>query len=210
MGWRVGVLTEPFAVGAHAVRRLGPRVKGGRVVVLGGGSIGLATAACAVHAGVGKLVVVDKSEANLSLAVEMGAVPVLAGPKMGEEVRRGLGGPAEGIVITSDYKGVFDHALALAGAGGRVVVVALFGDQPVLDTSLVVLGEREVVGSVLYTKADFEVALEVLGAKQSVFDKMITHVYPLEATSRAFEVLEGREGNPIKVIIECDSSFGLS
>jgi L-iditol 2-dehydrogenase len=200
--WDVGVLTEPFAVAAHAVQQLEISCLR-RVVVLGGGSVGIATAACALHVGADTAAVVDICERNLAVAKDVGANPVYGGTGVIARVQEALGGVADAVFVTSDYPGVLSDAVHLCDAGASIVLVALFGEEPTLDASALVLGEVSLIGSVLYTRRDFDLALDVLSATRESVRKMVTHRFPLELASRAFEVLRTREGDPIKVILEC-------
>jgi 2-desacetyl-2-hydroxyethyl bacteriochlorophyllide A dehydrogenase len=70
--YELGALVEPMAVGLHATR-LASLSPASKVLVLGAGTIGLATAHWARRVGVNRLVVLARSEWRSRLAITMGA-----------------------------------------------------------------------------------------------------------------------------------------
>jgi L-iditol 2-dehydrogenase len=82
----LGVLAEPLAVGVHAVQRQARIEPGSRVLVLGGGTIGILTALAARAAGAGDIVATDLFDFNLALTRELcGAATIHAGEAGWEE-----------------------------------------------------------------------------------------------------------------------------
>src|SRR5688572_22256743 len=71
----LAALTEPMAVGRHAVERAG--ITGGGAVVLGCGPVGLAVIADLARRGIRPIVAADFSPARRDLAVRMGADEVV-------------------------------------------------------------------------------------------------------------------------------------
>ena len=73
---RAAALTEPFAVGIHAVRRT--RVQAGDAcLIMGGGPVGVFTLLAAQRAGAGPIVVSDFAEGRRQLCERLGAAAVV-------------------------------------------------------------------------------------------------------------------------------------
>lgn len=103
-----GALIEPLSVGVHACKRGGVTV-GSKVLILGAGSIGLATLATANAMGASKVVITDLTQYRLNVAKDMGAFKVIkvnrrdSDEQAIENVRNGL--DKELLDVTIDCSG---------------------------------------------------------------------------------------------------------
>lgn len=199
---RRGVLAEPLAVGIHALRRggMGP---GSRVLVLGGGTIGLLTAIAAWLTGATDVALTDLYDYKVDLARSVGVEAAYNARQadLVEVIRREHPDGFDLICLASGAAITVEQALALIQRGGRIVVTAMF-TAPVLTNLLAVtLGEVELVGTQIYTDADFRQALHWLERRPRLFDPLISRVYPLEAASDALRLLSERPGEVIKVLL---------
>lgn len=202
IGLRRGVLAEPFAVGVHAARRglVGP---GTQALVLGGGTIGLFTAAAAHLAGAESVVLTDLSPHNLSLATVLGADEVYDANDEGL-VARVRGDYLDGfdvVFLASAARVTVRQALALVRRGGRIVIIALFAGEAPLALSDLVVNELDLVGTQIYTDEDFRAALGRLAESPSTYDGLITHELPLEQAQQALELMLRRDEPVIKVLL---------
>jgi L-iditol 2-dehydrogenase len=117
---RAGAFCEPLACTLHGVD-LGAPVAGERVLVIGGGVIGLLAVQLAVLAGA-ETMLLTRHPAKRKLALELGAAAVAA---TGEEVSRLW---PEGADLTLECAGVAEtvaEAPGLTRSGGRVVVLGV-------------------------------------------------------------------------------------
>ncbi|HYH01670.1 MAG TPA: alcohol dehydrogenase catalytic domain-containing protein, partial [Bacillota bacterium] len=71
-----GALIEPLAVATHAVRRAGIKL-GEKVLIIGGGAIGILIAALCRINGASEVAVVDFSDARLKMALKLGATTII-------------------------------------------------------------------------------------------------------------------------------------
>jgi threonine dehydrogenase-like Zn-dependent dehydrogenase len=203
----VAALSEPMAVCVHAVR-LAPVRVGDRVLVLGAGSIGLLSIVAARAAGAAEVWITARyphqAEAARLLgatrvfgsgADDVSALAVAAAEEPPDVVLETVGGTAETL-----NTGV--HAVR---PGGTVVVLGLFMQRTALDALILMAKEVRVVGSMVYNrrdgKADFEIALDLLAARQHALHPLVTHDFDLEATQRAFDTAADKKTGAIKVII---------
>jgi L-iditol 2-dehydrogenase len=192
-------------VGAHAVRRAGIK-PGDAVLVLGGGTIGLCTLACAIAAGATTTIISDAFDFNLEVARKLGATATVNVRqqdvnKVVAEVTGGKG--VDAALVAIGLPVVVNQAVAAVHKRGRVVLIALF-EEPITikDTFAVVGGERELVGSQTYTGEDFQKALDLIASGQVDVKPMITHQLPIDQIQSAFEMVDKRLEDCIKVVLQ--------
>lgn len=168
----VAALAEPFAVAAHAICRAGDPA-GRRCLVLGAGTIGLATALLLREAG-NEVFVADADSHRLAAAAEHGFGELGAASQSPDLVFECAGGQtAPGA------------ALQLVAPGGLVVLTGLPGDLSQVDARDLVLRELRVTGSVGHVvDPDLTSAISYLTAHPSQARRLITAVVPLAETVR--------------------------
>jgi (R,R)-butanediol dehydrogenase / meso-butanediol dehydrogenase / diacetyl reductase len=194
-------LVEPLAVGVHAAR-VAAIEPGERVVVIGAGPIGFACASSALQAGAGSVLAIDPQSHNLVLARRAGAAAV-ATPGEAETLARDLfAGEGADVVFIGIGKSVaVEQGLRLLRkGGGRVVVVALF-DEPITlsDPFQLVGAEAAILGSQMYTAADFKTAVDLTARGRVDLRPLVSHEVPLGKVGDAFRLLIDRTGSPVKV-----------
>ncbi len=200
----LGVLAEPLAVGIHSVFQRGRVGAGSRVLILGAGTIGILTACAAKMAGAKDIVVTDFFEFNL------GIVRDLCGA-------RGYGAKMEGLeeIILRDYPQKFDvsflctdapktvtQAFLLTRRGGRIIVTGIFHAPVPTALTAVCLNEFEIIGSVVYDHQDFRRAVEWIGTGALAFEKLITHVLPIEKAEQALNLLDQHTEDVAKILLQ--------
>jgi L-idonate 5-dehydrogenase len=181
-------LAEPTGIAWHAVSRadaVGAHLTGARVIVVGGGPIGLLVAAVARYRGAGSVTVTDVRARPLQVATEIGADQVLIATELaGEE-------PSQEADIAFESSGTpagLATALRSVRRGGAVVAV---GQLPQADTAepvwRIVTSELTVTGS-LRLDVELPDALDFLADSNGTVEPVISHVYPLAQAVEAFEV----------------------
>ncbi len=154
-------LAEPLAVGLHAVALAAGR-SGRPAAVLGAGGIGLCALLAFRLRGVSPVYVTDLVPERLALAKALGGIPVSA--READPVDRILAhtGPLTGVVDAVGSAATLRQALALAAAGGRVVVVGM--GSPTVDLPLydLITRERVLVGSYAYTAREYAHAVTLI------------------------------------------------
>ena len=115
VGLKEAALTEPLAVGAHAVRIAGS-LYGARVLVVGAGPIGLAVTAFARFAGARAVAVSEIDPTRRERAVHVGATALLdpSAEEIGPGFARAAGGPPD---VIFECVGAPGLAARLHGAG---------------------------------------------------------------------------------------------
>ena len=190
---RLAALTEPLAVGLHAVRTAGSLL-GARVLVLGAGPIGLAVILFARAAGARQVVVVEPGEQRRGLAVALGATGVASAED--------LTGPAPEIVFECvGVPGVLAQAMRLAPLHGRIVVVGVCRTEDHVQPRVAIRKELLIQFVLGYTREEFAIVLDMLASDQIDAAPLITGIIGLDAVPATFEALR-RPGAHAKVLID--------
>lgn len=207
LDFEIGALTEPLAVAVHAMRLANVRL-GDRVVVLGAGTIGLLSVAAARGAGAAEVWITARHPQQRSAAEALGATRVF----MGEDAAGVLADvarqqPVDAIIETvGGTADTINQALTLVRPGGWVAVLGVFTGRPALNALLLLVKEIRLVGSLTYgrpgPRADFDVALQLLAEQPERFRRLITHRFPLDQITRAFETAADKRSGAIKVAIQ--------
>ncbi|MCL8025482.1 zinc-dependent alcohol dehydrogenase [Nocardioides bruguierae] len=197
---RHAALVEPVAVAVHDVRR-GEVAPGDRVVVLGGGPIGLLVAVVARHAG-GEVLLLEPDAGRRAVVEGLGlrtADPV--GQDADLLVQEWTGGAGADVVFeVSGAAPAVLQATALAKVRGTLVVVAIHPQPVPVDLKQVFWRELRLLGARVYERADFEEAGRLLADGVVPTDVMITDVLPLERVADAFTTLEA--GGAMKLLVD--------
>ncbi len=203
LSYEEGALIEPLAVAVHVVRRGGVKI-GDEVAILGAGPIGLLIAQVSKCAGASRVFITDILDYRLELAEKLG-VDITINAMKEDPVKR--------ILEETNGKGV-DIAIEAAGAPstpaqalkmtkplGRVVIVGFFETSEIKVNLLdIVAKELHIVGSRLY-RNDFDTAINLLSKGKINVTSLISHKLPLEEIKRAFEMLDKKVNNPVKVLL---------
>ncbi len=189
LGHDLGALVEPLAIGLHTVRR--GRLGGSeRVLVIGGGPIGLAVVAWLVAEGVHAVVVSDPVAARRILAIGFGASAAID-PVSGDvarQFRSACGHKPD--VIFDCAGGRLGDAVGLVSRDGRIVVAGYHHHPVPVDTQIALVKELEIVFTSWYTTAEFTHTIDAVARDRLPFESMITHRVTLEALPAAYEALK--------------------
>jgi threonine dehydrogenase-like Zn-dependent dehydrogenase len=198
-----GNLVEPLAVCVRGTR-LAEVSLGTRVLVLGGGSIGLLCIVTARAAGAREVHVTARHESQRERARALGADSV---HESADQAGRALGeGGVDVVIETVGGKArTLGEAVRLVRPGGTVSMLGVFqGDVPIpaLDFSL---KEVRLVGSNCYGRfgagTDFAAAAGLLRARLADVRSVVTHRFALEQVNEAFAAAADKATGSIKVTI---------
>jgi L-iditol 2-dehydrogenase len=199
-------LSEPLAVGAHAARRVAevrPNLKQEKILVLGGGAIGLACFFALKHIeGCSQVEVFDLAPARVEKARELGASALTdVTAEVGEtDSYSGLysGRGYDAIFETSGSPAAFRQAVDLLRPLGTVMAL---GFIPSVEFNLktITLKAARIMGSMGGT-GEFETVLNFTFNCPELARQLITHRLPFEDYARAFAVAEDRQ-RAMKVLV---------
>jgi 2-desacetyl-2-hydroxyethyl bacteriochlorophyllide A dehydrogenase len=207
---QLAALAEPMAVVVHALAR-GKLSAGQRVLVLGAGSVGLLTLAAARRLGAAEVWITARHPHQVEIARALGATRVLREAETEPLALDALGREAPVDLVVETVGGHADTLRAAAAAvrpGGTIAVVGLFLGAVSIDPIGLLMKEVTMAWSYCYGvpaagagRSDFVEAIEVIAAERDALAALVTHRFPLEQISRAFDVACDRRGGAIKVSI---------
>jgi len=202
LSYDLGVLVEPLAVGAHAVR-LAAMKPNSTCAILGAGTIGLLAAVAAQEAGAGQVFCTDVNTFRLGIAKEMGLYPIKADEESVEDIIRSIvpNGP-DVILLAVTSAAVLDQAVKLVRRGGKVIVIALFSKPIMIDINTIQGCELDIKGSHIYTKEDFDTAMQILVDRKIDLQRTITHHVKFDGLVEAFEMLADPQNTAIKIVVQ--------
>ncbi len=180
-------LVEPLAVAVHGLH-VAPVEAGQRVLVIGGGSIGLCAVAALRHHGTAP----DLAARHPHQAE--------AGERLGATTS--LGADYDLVIDAAGSQAAVDQAFGAVRPGGTVVAMATYW-SPVQVGLAMSTKEARFVPSTMYGHhhgiREFETAAEVLAAIPDLADALVTHRFDLDDVPEAFRVAGDRAAGAIKV-----------
>lgn len=199
-----GAMIEPLAVAVHALGRIGS-VAGKKIAVYGAGPIGNLIAQAAHGLGAAKVAITDTSDFRLALARDCG-IDCAVNPKT-EDVSAALVrcfGPdkADAALECVGIQPTMDQAIANARKGSDIVVVGVFGDRPFVDLGLVQDRELRLIGTLMYTKTDYETAIDLINTKKVQLSPLMSAHYPFARYGEAYKFIEENRDKSMKVFID--------
>jgi len=203
LSYEEAALAEPLAVGVHAMRK-GKIQPGDNVVIVGAGTIGLATLQAARASGAKKIIVVEVAKARKEYAKKFGATLVLDPtevdvPAKVLEVTDGVGadlgfecvGKQETVLLVLDS----------VRRGGRMVVVGIFEKPVEINLNFCVFFEKEIIGSLGYND-EFSTVLSYLKDGRLQAEPMITKKIKIDdLLDQGFKELIENSDKNIKIIV---------
>jgi threonine dehydrogenase-like Zn-dependent dehydrogenase len=161
-------------------------------VVMGAGPIGLLTGLVARERGIERVLITDVVAGRLELARAMG-LEALSADALGGMVAELTGG--EGIELLFECAGTAATARAMTSVmrpRGTIVNVSVFKKPAEVDLQAINFKELTLVGTRVYTRRDFEAAVQ-LAARLPVRN-LITNTFPLKQVSTAYARFAAGEG----------------
>lgn len=204
LSFDAAALIEPLSVGVHAVRRV-PNFVGRRVLVLGAGPIGNLVAQSAQAMGAAQVAITDVNAHRLAIAESCGISRCL---NTAEDTFEALTKTAFG---DAGYDVVFDCAgvqAALTPAvsglckGGTLVVVAVYAQSPQLDLSLVQDRELNIIGAMMYRRADYVTAIEQITQGKVKVSPLISKHFGLQEYAEAYDYAITQKDHVMKILID--------
>jgi len=195
-------LVEPTAVAVHDVRRAEIQA-GEKVVVVGGGPIGLLIA-CVARAAGAEVVVLEVDSHRRKAGAELGLR--LLDPTAGDVADAiqdwtGTAGAAVVFEVSGSAAGLAS-ATSLLSVRGRLVLVAIHATPREVDLHRFFWRELTLIGARVYQRVDFERAVELIAGGAVPAGALISKIVPLGGVDDAFRDLEQGVG-VVKILMDC-------
>lgn len=198
----MGALVEPFAVALHGVNaaRLAP---GERVLIMGGGPIGLACAAWVRHFGGRDVVVSDFVPARLALAEKLGATATIdAGRAPVVATYKQIAGQRPDVVFDCvGVPGTQQLAMDYAPMGGRIVILGVCMAPDTIRPVKAITKELQVSYAYMYRRQEFELTIDLMNRERLDPTPMVTRTVGFDGFAAAFEALK-TDKSACKVLLD--------
>jgi 2-desacetyl-2-hydroxyethyl bacteriochlorophyllide A dehydrogenase len=198
----MAALTEPMAVGVHAVAKGRPG-KDDAALVVGCGPVGLAAIAALRLEGVAPVVASDFSPKRRALAEALGAdVVVDPARESVKDVFAGTAGSRQALIFECvGVPGVIEALMRDAPRGARIVVAGVCMEPDQFQPFLGIHKELSLQFVLGYTPDEFARALRGLAEGEIPGEPLVTGRVPLSEVAAAFETLGDPEAHA-KILVE--------
>lgn len=217
------LMIEPFACALHAVLLEMPR-DNETVLILGAGTIGLCTVAALRALGsLAKILVLTRYRFQADAALRLGANQVinagrhndyyqeiseLVGAKLINSLfgKRVVTGGVDFTYVCVGSQKVFENAIWLTRAGGKITLLSNPGIVKKIDTTPLTTHELKIRASYIYNHAEsfrgqllntYDLCMKLYMENQLDLGWMVTHKYPINQFAKAFNDLRNRYHNQV-------------
>ena len=197
-------MVEPTAVGLHAVHLADIKI-GDRVLVVGGGIIGLVSAMFAKMEGASSVVVSETNPARGEKAVKLGVADKWFDAKDTKMVPNLLEQTEGGFDIVIECCGnspAVSSALSVVRPGGKVVLVGVSLGTVTIPSVIAVMSELTLQGAIGYTKDEFQTCIDLMAAKRIDVLKFVDDIVGFENVQKAYERLTSGKDSAIKILVD--------
>ena len=185
----LGAMIEPFAVALHALARAGS-VAGRRVIVSGGGPIGLLTAVAARAFGATSVALSDPVPERRQMALQVGADAALD-PTAASFAGDVAALTEDGFDVLFEASGsatALRQAFELVRRGGTIVQIGSFSDpETPVPMGQLLVRELQLVGSFRYGNV-WDQAIRLVASGRVNLQPLISSVFPLRQTREAMQL----------------------
>jgi 2-desacetyl-2-hydroxyethyl bacteriochlorophyllide A dehydrogenase len=198
---RGAALVEPVAVAHHDVVRARLTAEE-KVVVVGGGPIGVLVAVIARKRGA-EVLLVEPDPYRRSVSAGLGIDVLGAAPDLLDRIDGWTQGAGASVSFeVSGTQAGLDLSVAALGARGRVVAVGIHAEPRQVDMKRVFWKELELLGARVYTGDDFAAAVELVAQGAIPVDALVSRIDSLADAPDAFAGL-AQGGGVMKVLVDC-------
>ena len=197
-------MVEPVAVSFHAVRLANIRF-GDKVLIIGGGIIGLVAAMFAKLEGASYVVVSETNEKRGEKSVSLGVADCWIDAKKEEAIPNMLeksNGGFDCVIECCGNSLAVSTALTVVKPGRTVVLVGVATSAIEIPTVLAVTKELTVKGAIAYTKEEFKQCIDLISDKKIDVSKFIDDIVSLEEVQSAYERLTSGNDDAVKILVD--------
>lgn len=193
-------LVEPVGVAVHDVERAGVKA-GEKIVVIGGGPIGLLIGIIARARGA-EVIISELDENRRKLLTSLGFTALSpADTDLNTYVNHWSNDKgADTVFEVSGSAQAVLKSIELAKVRGKLVIVAIHPQPREMNLQRVFWRELTIIGCRVYERCDFETAIRLIEDGTIPTSQVISQVLPLSKIGEAIQILE--QGLAMKVLID--------
>lgn len=199
-----GAMVEPTAVGLHAVHLANIQI-GEKVLVVGGGIIGLVSAMFAKMAGASYVAISETNEARGEKSVKLGVADEwldAKNPEMIKNVQEKTQGGFDVVIECCGNSPAITSAMMTTRRGGRIVLVGISFGAVTVPMVNAVLGEINIQGAAAYKPDEFQTCIDLMSAKKIDVLKFVDDIISLDEVQKAYERLTSGEDAAVKILVD--------
>jgi (R,R)-butanediol dehydrogenase / meso-butanediol dehydrogenase / diacetyl reductase len=205
---RIGALIEPLAVAVHGVTRTSLDDVT-LAVVLGTGPIGLLTALVVQSRGIENVIISDVNPERRSLAQAIGLRAVEAGDALRRLVMQYSNSDGADVLFEcAGHPSSAVEMVSLVRPRGVIVNLGVFKMPVNIDMQTVNFRELEILGSRVYTRQDFQAAIDL--APKLPLERVVSHAYSLPEVLTAFDEFKSGQACKAQILPLADSIESVS
>lgn len=197
-------MVEPTAVGLHAIHLADIKI-GDKVLVIGGGIIGLVTAMLARMEGASYVALSETNKARGEKAVRLGVADQWFDAKDTKMVEKLVTMTNGGFDIVLDCCGnspAVGTALMTVRPGGKTVLVGVSLGTVTIPAVVAVMKELTVQGAIAYTKEEFQTCIDLMASKKIDMTKFVDDIVGLADVQKAYERLTSGTDDAVKILVD--------
>ena len=197
-------MVEPSAVALHAVNLADIKV-GSRVLIIGGGIIGLMSAEFAKLNGATYIAMLETNPKRGRKAVGFGKVNEYydaTDQNTVGELKSKTNGGFDIVIECCGNSAAVSEAIMLVKPGGTIVLVGVSLGAITIPTVMAVMGEVKMLGAIAYTEKEFDTCIELIADKKINVEKYIDSRVSLEEAQKSFERLTSGKDAAVKIIFK--------
>lgn len=198
-----GAMVEPTAVGLHAVHLADIKV-GDKVLIVGGGIIGLVSAMFAKLEGAEYVAVSETNEARGKKSVKLKVADEWLDAKDPNFIQNIITKTNNGFDVVIDCSGntkAVESELMSVKAGGTIILVGVSQKPIEFASVLAVMKELTIKGSIAYTKEEFKDCINLISKKRINVMKFVDDIVPLTEVQKAYERLTSGTDDAVKIMV---------
>jgi len=199
-----GAMVEPSAVGLHAVALADIKV-GAKVLVIGGGIIGLMACEFAKLEGASYVAMLETNMARAKKATTVGKADEYFDALKEDTIQilnEKSGGGFDIVIECCGNSQAVSEAIMTVKPGGKIILVGVSMGPVTIPTVAAVMGEVTIIGAIAYTEKEFETCIDLISRKRLNVKKYIDDVIPMEKANDAFLRLTSGTDNAVKILID--------
>ena len=200
-----GVLITTAGTSLYGLDVAGGYIAGLDVVVFGPGPVGLMTVQACQALGAGQVILVGTRSSRLELGRRLGADHVINARETDPvPAILGLTGGA-GADVTIECSGALEapqQCAEVTKRAGKIIIVAFYPGPVTLDLSAIVRGDISIYTSRGEGGNNVKRAVALAARGRLRGAELVTHHFPLEEIDTALRVVQERDGDPVKVVVE--------
>ena len=197
-------MVEPSAVSLHAINLADIKI-GDKVLIIGGGIIGLMAAEFAKMNGASYVAMIETNKKRGRKAVSYGKVDeyfnAMDDHTIPNLVTKTNGG-FDKVIECCGNDAAVTESLMCVKPGGVVVLVGVSLDSVKIPTAIAVMREVKIQGAIAYTPKEFDTCLKLIATKKINVLKYIDDFIALDKAQEAFERLTNGKDAAVKIIFK--------